>query len=327
MVQSTQAARRGPAGVLVRAGLSVVMLAVLIPRIDITSLLPRGQHVATVKFLALGVLVTFAGFVLSSWRWQRVLMVFGERVGVASLLSHYLAGQFVGNFLPSTIGGDVLRVKRLSDQIGSASTSFASVVLERMTGWVVLPLLTLAGLALHPSFFDLGVAPRLAAGLALCTLALLTVILVAAGSRRLGGRFADHDGWQRFIGTVHVGVDRLRRHPRGALAVVGTAAVYQVSMVVTVFFATRAIGVDVPALAVLAFAPAVLIAQVLPISLNGIGLREGAFVLFLSPFGASTTQAVAVGLLVYGMTLLVSLLGAPAFAVGSRSAPAAAAGS
>ena len=69
---------------------------------------------------------------------------------------------------------------------------------------------------------------------------------------------------------------------------------------------------------VLAFMPAVAIAQVLPISLGGLGVREGAFVMFLGPLGVAAGQAVALGLLVYGLNLAASLLGAPAFAVGGR---------
>jgi hypothetical protein len=72
-------------------------------------------------------------------------------------------------------------------------------------------------------------------------------------------------------------------------------------------------------MAVLAFTPVVAIAQVLPLSLNGLGIREGAFVLFLGPLGVAAGQAVAVGLIIYAMTLAISLLGAPAFAVGNRS--------
>jgi hypothetical protein len=59
---------------------------------------------------------------------------------------------------------------------------------------------------------------------------------------------------------------------------------------------------------------AVAMAQVLPISIGGLGLREGALVLFLHPLGVSYDHAIAFGLLIYGMNLLVSLLGAPAFA-------------
>ena len=70
--------------------------------------------------------------------------------------------------------------------------------------------------------------------------------------------------------------------------------------------------------ALLAFFPAVLIAQVLPISISGLGVREGAFVLFLTPLGVPTQQAIALGLLLYLLNVAVSLLGAPAFAVGGR---------
>jgi uncharacterized membrane protein YbhN (UPF0104 family) len=60
---------------------------------------------------------------------------------------------------------------------------------------------------------------------------------------------------------------------------------------------------------------------VVPISLGGLGVREGAFVLFLHPLHVVTGRAVALGLLIYGLNLAVSLLGAPSFAVGSRPTP------
>ena len=59
------------------------------------------------------------GFVLSAWRWQRTFAVFDVHVPLRTLLGHYLAGQFVGNVLPSTIGGDVLRVSRAAKTTGT----------------------------------------------------------------------------------------------------------------------------------------------------------------------------------------------------------------
>jgi uncharacterized membrane protein YbhN (UPF0104 family) len=299
---------------------SAVMLGLLLPRMHLPSLLPPGHHGDTVLFLILGLLTTLAGIILSAWRWQRVLGALEVDTRLPNLVSHYLAGQFVGNFLPSTIGGDVLRVSRLSaaSEVPGPSV-FASVVIERLTGWIVLPLLTLAGLALQPSLLRLGVASQLALALSIGTLLLLAGIVAAAGSRRMAGRFAANEGWTRFIGAVHVGIDSLRRRPQAAAGIIGVATVYQLSPVLAAWFATRALGLHLPMLALLAFTPVVAIAQVLPLSLNGLGIREGAFVLFLGPLGVSTGQAVAVGLVVYALTLAVSLLGAPAFAVGGRS--------
>jgi len=73
--------------------------------------------------------------------------------------------------------------------------------------------------------------------------------------------------------------------------------------------------------AVIAFVPAVLMLQVLPISFSGLGVREGALVLFLHAFGVSNSQALAAGLLWWGCMIAVSMLGAPAFAVGNRHTP------
>lgn len=293
------------------------MLALLVPRVNLDTLLPKSLHAGTFTYLGLGLLATFAGFVLSAWRWQRVLSALQVRARLADLVSHYLAGQFVGNFLPSTIGGDVLRVSRLSAS-SPGTAPFASVVLERLTGWLVLPLLTLAGLFLSPSLLRLGTASSLALVLSVGTLLALAALLAIAGSRRLAGRFAASEGWTRFIGAVHLGLDGLRRRPGDAAGVLAVATIYQLSTVGAVYLATLALGLHLPVMAVLAFSPVVAMAQVLPISLNGLGVREGAFAVFLGPLGVDTGQAVAVGLLVYAMTLLVSLLGAPAFAVGGR---------
>jgi hypothetical protein len=90
-------------------------------------------------------------------------------------------------------------------------------------------------------------------------------------------------------------------------------------VLIAVYCAIHTLGVSLPNGAVLAFLPAVAAAQALPISLGGLGIREGLLVLLLHPLGVPTGKAIAIGLLWYGMTLVVSLLGAPAFAVGQRS--------
>jgi glycosyltransferase 2 family protein len=301
---------------------SVAMLALLVPRVHLSSLFPTW-NLRTAALLVAALCVTLLGIVVSAVRWRQVLSALGLRERLRTLFSHYLAGQFVGNFLPSTIGGDVLRITRLSASNGDRPDSFASVVLERLTGWFVLPLITLGAMAVNPGLRELGAASAVAAGISVATLVLLIVVVVVAASPRLGGRLADRAGWQRFVGAIHLGLDRFRRHPSCAASVLAVGLAYQLVVVAAVFLAARALGLHLSLTAVLAFVPAVAIAQVLPISLGGLGVREGAFVLFLHPLGVTTGQAVALGLLVYGLNLVVSLLGAPAFAVGSRSRPRA----
>ena len=301
---------------------SVAMLALLLPRVHLSSLLPTW-NLRTIGLLLAALVVTLLGLVMAAVRWRQVLCALGLRERLRTLFAHYLAGQLVGNFLPTTIGGDVLRVTRLSASNGDRPDTFASVVLERMTGWFVLPLITLGAMAINPGLRELGAASAVATGLSVVTLLLLSVVVVVAASPRLGGRLAHRAGWQRFVGAIHLGLDRFRRHPGSAVTVLAVGLAYQLVVVAAVFLAARALGLDVGPTAILAFVPAVAIAQVLPISLGGLGVREGAFVLFLRPLGVTTGQAIALGLLVYGLNLVVSLLGAPAFAVGTRQRPRA----
>ncbi|HXY94904.1 MAG TPA: lysylphosphatidylglycerol synthase transmembrane domain-containing protein, partial [Acidimicrobiia bacterium] len=219
--------------------------------------------------------------------------------------------------LPSTIGGDVVRVSRASKSAGSADVAFASVAIERLTGWVALPFLTVIGILIKPSLLDVPHA-WISVAIAGITVVALLLVLIVAASPRLAGRFAKHQNWMRFIGAVHIGVDRMRREPGRATSVVVAAVAYQASVVAAVWCAVHALGVSVPNGAVLAFIPAVAMAQVLPISVSGLGIREGLLVVLLHPLGVPTGKAIGVGLLWYGMTLLVSLLGAPLFAVGHR---------
>ncbi len=155
--------------------------------------------------------------------------------------------------------------------------------------------------------------------IAIATVVLLGVILFLAAHPRAGGRFKDRDNWLRFIGAVHAGVDDARANPRQALAILGTAMLYQVSVVASVVLIATAIEVPAPVIALIAFVPAVAMVQVLPISLSGLGVREGMLVLFLGPLGVSRSVAIGLGLMWYASLLLVSVLGAPAFAAGKRA--------
>jgi glycosyltransferase 2 family protein len=299
---------------------SIVMLWLLFTKIssvDFEGMWP-GWTAKTIGFLAGALALTLLGLFLSALRWQQVLTAMGIRTGMRRLFSHYLAGQFVGNVLPSTIGGDVLRVSRLARDTGEAPGTFASVVLERLTGWLVLPVISLVAFLVNPNLIHLGVATKVALGLAFGTLTALAVVLVAAANRRIGRRLATRDGWRRFVSAVHLGLDQLRTHPAAAAWVLVVGFAYQLVLVFAALMAAKALGVDVGPTALLAFFPAVAIAQVLPIGISGLGIREGAFVLFLHPLGVPAEQAIALGLLLYALNLVVSLLGAPAFAVGPR---------
>lgn len=299
---------------------TVVMVAWLSQHVHLSELHTPPWRTTTLLWVSAALVVTFVGVLLAALRWQRVLTALDLAASAPTLVRHYLAGQFVGNFLPTTIGGDVLRVSRLAATNGETPRTVASVVLERLTGWLVLPLLTMFALMVNPGLRRVApVAAHTAMTLAVATLVALGVILALAASPRLGGRLTSTDGWRRFTGAVHLGLDRARHRPGLAFEILTVGFAYQLAVMLAAFLSAKALGLHVGWTAILAFFPVVAIVQVLPLTVGGLGTREAALVFFLHPLGVARADAFALGLLVYLVNLGVSLLGAPAFALGSRA--------
>lgn len=306
---------------LLRIVLSAAMLAILfwrIPDFEPSELIPDWRP-ASALWLTAAILLTIGSIVLSAVRWQQVLRALDLPIGVRPLLPIYFAGQFVCNVLPSTIGGDVLRVSRLSRINHATERDVASVVIERLTGWLVLPVMSLIGFVINRGLLPDSGAKNLALVINGVALVGLVVILWLASHQKVLGRFTGRDNWLRFLGSVHLGIVHLRRHRGDAAKVVVAAFAYQATLILAAFCAARVIGIDEAGLtAMLAFIPVVLMLQVLPIGISGLGIREASLVLFLEPLGVPHAQAIALGLALYFLNLVASLLGAPAFALGGR---------
>ncbi len=306
---------------ILRIVLSVGMLAVLVwrvPDFEVSELVPEWQPTSALWILA-AIALTYLSIVLSAVRWQQVLHALDRPIGLRPLVPIYFAGQFVSNVLPTTIGGDVLRVARLARINGDNERSVASVVIERLTGWLVLPLMSLVGLAINRGLLpDHGSMTFALVINAVALIGLVSVLWMASHDRVLG-RFEGRESWLRFLGTVHLGIAHLRRHPDDARRVLAAAVGFQFALVLAAWCAARVIGIDEAGItAMMAFIPVVLMVQVLPIGISGLGVREAALWLFLSPLGVPHGQAIALGLALYLLNFVASLAGAPAFAFGGR---------
>lgn len=310
--------RRHPLGhvllQIVRISASGGLLIIILSNVDLTHALPESMGPSTMALIAGGLASTAAALFVSVWRWQIVLETMDKPVRFRPLLSHVFAGQLLSNVLPSTVGGDVLRVQRAAKTTGSAPIAFASVVLDRISGMAALPFIAFVGIALDPEVIWLGKASQISAVAALLTLVGLSAVLFVAGHVRLGGRFAKHTSWMRVIGALHIGIHQIRLHPRNAGRIFLAACLQQVAVIATFAFAARALDMNVKFAVLVAFVPVVSIAQVLPLSVGGLGVREGMLALLLKPLGVPTARSVALGILWYALMVFVSLFGVPALA-------------
>ena len=304
----------------IRVSLSLALVGVLvwrIPDFDMNELFPRFGIGNAAWLLAAGVTLLGA-FVLQTLRWTQVLDALGHRVSFPRQLAEFLAGQFISNVVPAAIGGDVMRIARMGRHIGDRADAFASVALERLTGWIVLPGISLVAIAITPGFQHLPQhATTVAVGVDLVALAGLLGVLGFAANRRWSDAERTTTGWRRWIGSLHLGLGIIGRHPASIFGVLAAGVAFQVTQCLSIWLTAKAL--DVPQVGVaasLAFFPPTAIAQNAPVGFGGLGVREGAFVLFFGSLGVADARAIAVGLVGYVLMVGTSALGAPAFALG-----------
>jgi len=203
--------------------------------------------------------------------------------------------------------------------VSRKKAAFASVIFERLSGWLVLPMFTFVGLALNPPLAGLGASSATAITLAGITLATFGGLLYAVGHSATGRWLEGRTGIGRYLNAMHLALDALKAQPRAAVRLLVASVVYQLTVLLAVGCATEAMGIDeVGFTALLAFFPAVLMLQVLPLGIGGLGVREASLVFFLTAIGAPEEQAFSLGLLIGLLILLCSLPGLPAVLLGNR---------
>jgi uncharacterized protein (TIRG00374 family) len=219
---------------------------------------------------------------------------------------------FLGQFLPAAVGGDAVRAVELGRRTHDAPEAVASVLIDRLVG--VVSLVGLAVLAYAAGGHSAG-GPEVVVAETIFGLSVLIVLglLFSARLRGAAARFLEPRAaggrqlaaGQRFYEALH----GYRNH-RATLAVVcALALAVQIARVGTIWMLVKGLGLDVPLVEIYAVGPVLFAALILPVSLNGIGVREAVFVSFLRD---STTpeQAIALGLAFFAVGTATALVGA-----------------
>ncbi|MCB1256006.1 MAG: flippase-like domain-containing protein [Microthrixaceae bacterium] len=295
---------------------SIAMLAILfwrLPHVSLSDVVPEA-NANTFKWITIAVVIHVVAYVLQTLRWHQVSTTLGLHTPFQRMFGFLLAGEFVSNALPTSVGGDVVRVVRQGNDTGDYADAFAATGLERLTGWLVLPLISAAALILRPSLLSLGGASLAAVIINIMTVVALVGILWLAGHRRGAGRMVGIGGWRRYLGAVHLGVVAFRHKQMQVVSVLAAGVGFQFLQCLSVLCAAKALRLDsIDLIVVMAFFPPAAIIQNLPIALGGLGVREGAFVVFFGALGVADSSAIALGLLVYIVFIIASLAGAPSF--------------
>lgn len=301
---------------LVKTAVSVGLLAVLFSRVDIARLWSVAKT-ASAFWLAVALTLYLLMVLASAWRWGVLLKAQHIRLPFRRLTSSFFIATFFNNFLPSNIGGDVIRIADTAPAAGSKTLAATVVLVDRGLGLLGLVLLAAIGATLGRSLGDDGTlgARVLWAGFAAAALVAIPVLLMPQTfARALRPLRLIHPEWvDERLGRLTAALGRFRDAP-AALGGCFLGAVF-VQAVLIAFYLAIAYSMNIPIgfaeLAVIV--PVSFIVQMLPISMNGFGVREATFGFYFTRLGLPLESALLVSFMGAALIMLFSLSGAVAY--------------
>ena len=301
---------------LLKAAVGITLLVFLLSKTDLSTLwsLVRASKL---EFLLLAVLVYIATIIVISFRWRLLLFAHDMKVAFRKLVVYYFVGFFVNNFLPTSIGGDITRTIDLARVSGRRAESAASVLMERVIGLTAIVFLALMGLLLVGR---MDYKPRLFLvvfvflGLLLFIFAIVFYDVPLGGLKRRAGEIQIFEFGRRLKKLY--GCLKLYRDSKNTLGgVFFVSILYQLLNAVFVYCVNLTLGLGIKFYYFLVFVPLIGLVGFIPISINALGLREGGYVFLLTRIERSSAEALSLALLVYAITLAVSLIGGIFFVI------------
>lgn len=289
---------------------SLALLIVVIVYVDVETLYYKLTSVSiwiVLLAVAIAVMRSFVG----ALRWERLLDLKGIAIPYLSLVRYYFLGNFYNLLLPSALGGDSVRALSLARHTGNRKVAVTSIIVERVLGFTSICMLGLLGLAIGFNKF----AESNVATLIIITTIFISLILVSLFNRKLAEKiiiFIERLPLGKLslkFKSVHEDFLTYGLNKYRLLENFGISLVFQIIAILNVAILGHAIGIHISFTEYLLFVPVIWVIIMIPISISGIGLREGAFVYLFTLIGVDKESALLLGILDFSITVAVGLIG------------------
>ncbi|MCB2102668.1 MAG: flippase-like domain-containing protein [Rhodobacterales bacterium] len=301
----------------VKAALTAALIGWLVSRIDVSATWQRVAGVSGGMLLAATGLLLAQG-VLGAVRWMVVQRALGPTLPFRRVLAIYFTGLFFNQVLPSSVGGDPVRMYLTHRGGLPLARAVNGVMLERVA--------TVAALVFMVALLQPLILDRIGGGLKAWVFPLLSLTAVGGiGVVCLLDRLPERLGkWRAVRALAYLATDtrRVFLSPPRALAVLGIAAVGHANLSMAVWVMAQGMDVGLTVTDCLVLVPPVILATTLPISIAGWGVREGAMVAALSTVGVAPEASVALSVLLGLLAIVTSLPGGLVWVLGGGVKPA-----
>ncbi|HID49392.1 MAG TPA: flippase-like domain-containing protein [Chromatiales bacterium] len=292
--------RRHRWSVLLRLGITALILVLIFRSIEINSVLQVMRR-ASLPLLGLAVVFQLISTLLAGFRWYLVMHRLGFGQATPFYIKSYFKGSFFNQGLPTSIGGDAIRVLDVAATGCRKRDAFRGVFIDRILGLVGLLLLNLLANALLPDLL-----PR-------DLFLLLNLIVLGGVSGFCALIFVHHLRWfnrwrlPRYLLGISSQLHSIMYGFRNSALQLTLSVLIHLFSMINIFLIGRSVGLDYDLVTFTVIVPPVILLTLIPISLAGWGVREGAMIGLFTLLGADKSVILSMSIL-YGIILVIASL-------------------
>lgn len=298
---------------LSQIALSVVLLVWLLSRVGVEEVVQTLSNIHW-GWYALAFLLFQLNVVIRAYRWYVLLRALNDEPKFSYLTYLYYIGFFANNFIPSGFGGDLVKVVSLRQSHGRGAEALSSVLMERVTGLVGSSLIALVALIwnLYAHATTLNLPWFLWALILITAVGIPLAFFIARWSDpiRVLNRIYPKAPGLPFYSKLENLVNTINRYPMRALtSSLLISLPFTLNLILVQITIAWALGVHLPFRIFALYVPIIAIINLLPITFNGLGLREGIYTFLFVPIGVPAATAVSMSLAFYFLRFSAGLLG------------------
>lgn len=296
--------------VLLRISISIILLVFLFSQVDKKVLFEviRG---ANKPLLSIGLLIFFFNYLFCLIRWIMLLKAADIHLPLKRIVISFSGGVFFNLILPSTIGGDLMRSLDLAAHTKKPKEIVATVLLDRLSGYIGLVLMAVAALSVgwkmvrdNSIIFSIGI-------ISLLLVAILLVLFNNTIYSRIN-RFLGASGAGRIkemIRSLHQEIHIFRSHRKMILKNIGLSLLVQLTSPLSFYFIALALNIKIGLIYFFVYLPIIGAITLLPISIGGLGLRDASTIFFFAKAGVTKDLAFAMSLISFVFVIFYGAIG------------------
>ena len=289
--------------------IAIVLLTWLFYTIDIDSM--KIKILATdLRFFFMACLIIVCGNVFGALRWRVLLTSKGYKFPIRLLTSYYFIGIFFSFFCPTVVGGDIGRGYYLYKKGAAKEVAIDSIITERILGVAALICFSLFSILINTSLVDVPGLKYMIIAISICFFSFIILIFYQGTWALIPKKLKKYASNQlSLLVNLWHGIREYIDSPGILFRCFLITILFQLSGIIATYLIGISIGCSINFFYYLMLLPIVWLISMIPITLNGLGLRESAFVFLFVSVGMNKESAVSISILIFLLAVVQGLLG------------------